>query len=432
MERGHLGRIMAGETPALRVLLEILRTNLKDHEGCFMKSIYPWAALLFVILFATASSAAANADGRNAEVWIDVYEGEPVSYESVLADLAEADVIYLGEYHTIARHHQIQERILTDLGQKVTPLAVGLEQIEAWRQPELDRYNRGEIDFDELAKAIDWAKSWSNYEQYRGVLEAARKLKAPVVGLNAKAEIIRQVARSGGVEKLPAEARKELPAEMQLQDPLYEKALSLELGVHAKAMPNMLRPMIEAQMARDESMAESIAAFKKSMEGQGRKMIVLCGAGHVARGQGTAARVRRRMPGVKDRIVVLAECGEQKLSPAEQAMASEAQITHEQLRELNQPIADYLCVKPIAEEIPEPPRNTLKVPSAIDRAMLWQKYKFLEFNQRETEEELEKQKTERLRELDALLESDWSPYPHPENMPYVQPSWEYPLKPQGR
>ena len=41
-------------------------------------------------------------------------------------DLAKADVLYLGERHTIVRHHEIQERILTDLGQKAIPLAIGL------------------------------------------------------------------------------------------------------------------------------------------------------------------------------------------------------------------------------------------------------------------------------------------------------------------
>ena len=336
-----------------------------------MNSILKWnAGLLFVLLFTGASAAAERGAGKTGDIWIDVYQGEPLPYEDVLDDLAKADVIYLGERHTIVRHHEIQERILTDLGQKAVPLAIGLEQMEAWRQPELDRYNRGEIDFDGLAAATDWAKSWGNYQQYRPILEAARKVKAPVIALNAKAETIRQVARSGGVEKMPPEARKELPAEMQLQDPAYAKALSLELMVHAAAMSKSIRPMIEAQMARDESMAQAICAFLESKEGKGRKVIVLCGGGHIARGLGTPARVRRRLPAVKDRIVLFSESGELKLSPAEQAMASNVEITHEQLRELNQPIADYFCIKPVAEETVGSPKSNPKIPDKVERAML--------------------------------------------------------------
>ncbi len=345
--------------------------SYSTDEGCMMNAVFKWNVfLLFGLFFINASITAANGGGKCGDIWIDVYQGEPLPYAEVLADLANADVIYLGERHTIARHHAIQERILTDLGKKSIPLAVGLEQMETFRQPQLDRYNRGEIDFDELAKATDWANRWGNFAQYRGILEAARKLKAPVVALNAKAETIRQVARSGGVEKMPAEARKELPAEMQLQDPAYEKALSLELQVHASAMAKAIRPMIEAQMARDESMARAIGAFLESKEGKGRKMIVICGGGHVARGLGTPARVRRRMPGVKDRIVLLSESGEVQLSPAELAMASNVQITHEQMRELSQPIADYLCVKPLSEENAEPPKSNPKIPDEIERAML--------------------------------------------------------------
>lgn len=335
---------------------------------------YCKGCVLMLVLIMTGTSVAAENGGDKAaksdEVWIDVYQGEQVFFGDMLDDLVKADVIYLGERHTIARHHELQEQIVADLGQKGIPLAIGLEQVEAFRQADLDRYNRGEIDFDGLAKAIDWSKSWGNYEQYRRVLEAARKLKAPVVALNAKAETIRQVARSGGVEKLPAEVRKELPAEMVLQDPAYEKLLSLELMVHASAMSKMLRPMIEAQMSRDESMAQRIVAFLNSDSGKDRKMIVICGGGHVSHGLGTPSRVRRRMPGVKDRIVLLSASGQLELSPAEKVMASNIEITHEQMRELNQPIADYLWIKPLKEEKTETPKSNPPIPESVEKAML--------------------------------------------------------------
>jgi hypothetical protein len=74
------------------------------------------------------------------------------------------------------------------------------------------------------------------------------------------------------------------------------------------------------------------------------------------------------MPSIKDRVVLFSESGELKLSPAEQAMASNATITHEQLRELDHPLADYLCVKPPAD------KNTVKgnppIPIEDERAML--------------------------------------------------------------
>ncbi len=120
--------------------------------------------------------------------------------------------------------------------------------------------------------------------------------------------------------------------------------------VHVSATPQTLRPMIEAQIARDEAMAEALATFLESEQGRGRKVLVLCGAGHVAYGLGLPTRVRRRLPDIKDRIVLFSESGEVRLSPEEKAQARAIEITHEQLRELRQPIADYLWVKPLEEK----------------------------------------------------------------------------------
>ena len=274
---------------------------------------------------------------------------KPVRYEEVLADLATARVVYLGERHTLERHHAMQASIVADLAGKGLPLALGLEQLDASQQSHLDRYNRGQLDFEQLAEATAWPKRWNNYAQYRPVVGGRAKHKAPVVALNARSETIRQVARSGGVERLPAEVRKELPAKMLLPDPPYEKLLRLQMMMHAAATPETLRPMIEAQIARDEAMAEAAAAFLKSPPGRGRTMIVLCGAGHVTYGQGLPTRVRQRLPEVKDRIVLFSESGEVRLSPEEKAQARPVEITHEQLRELRLPIADYLWIKPLDE-----------------------------------------------------------------------------------
>ena len=77
-------------------------------------------------------------------------------------------------------------------------------------------------------------------------------------------------------------------------------------------------------------------------------MIVLCGAGHVAYGLGTPERVRRRMPGVVDRIVLFSESGDLEISAQEKAVSREISITHEQLRTIQRPIADYLHAKDLS------------------------------------------------------------------------------------
>lgn len=301
-----------------------------------MKSLLAAGAL---VAFSLPNVAAGES---RTSLWIDLVAAEPIGYKAMVDDLATARVVYLGERHTVERHHQIQARLLADLAGRKKPLVLALEQIGADQQPAVDRFNRGDLDFAGLAAAIDWARRWPNYEQYRPVLEAARRQGIPVLGLNARSEVIRQVARGGGVAKLPPEMRNELPAEIQLTDPLYEKLLGLQMPVHAAATPERLRPMIEAQIARDEKMAAVLAGYLESAAGRGRSAVVLCGAGHVMYGLGTAARVRRRMPDARQRIVLLSESGDVELSPAEREAARPIEITHQQLRELERPAGDYL------------------------------------------------------------------------------------------
>jgi uncharacterized iron-regulated protein len=108
--------------------------------------------------------------------------------------------------------------------------------------------------------------------------------------------------------------------------------------------------MIEAQIARDEAMAEALVGFLRSPAGRGRAAVVLCGTGHVAYGLGLPARVRRRLPDARERIVLCSESGEVRLSEKEKAQARPIEITHQQLRDLRLPIGDYLWVKAL-----EPP-----------------------------------------------------------------------------
>ncbi len=279
--------------------------------------------------------------------WLDLYSGEPVSQEVVLEDLGTADVIYLGEVHTIERHHQMQAELLGELAATgKRSIVLGLEQLEARDQAQVDRFNRGELDFTGLAEAIGWSKKWKNYEQYREMCEVARKNGIPVRALNAPAEIIRQVSRGGGLAKLEAGLRDQLPPEIVTDDPLYEKLMTLMLSAHATMDPEKLRPVFEAQVARDESMAANVV---EAAEG-GKLVVVVCGRGHINYGLGTPARVRRRLPGHKERILLATESGELKLGPEEKAMMRKVSITHDDLRALGLPLGDYTQVVPAKDD----------------------------------------------------------------------------------
>lgn len=290
--------------------------------------------------------------GQRVEFWIDLYTGEPVSFEEMLGDLVGADVVFLGERHTVERHHRWQETIVKALAGGDRKLVLGLEMLETRYQPQLDRYGSGEIDFAGLAAETDWAERWDNYEDYRGPVEAARKAGAKLLALNADAGLVRRIGREG-LEALSEEERGQLPAELDLDDKPYFALLEMQMMVHAHMSEAFLNNIFAAQVARDATMADSLASFLESPEGKGRRAVVLLGAGHCSYGYGTVSRLKRRLPDTTDRIVIMSESGDVELPPAMAKYARDIEITHQQLRDIiSRPLGDYLSV---IEMKPEPP-----------------------------------------------------------------------------
>lgn len=306
------------------------------------------------LLAVAAGHACAQENGENRPaMWVDLYKGEPVEFEDLIQDLLTADVVYLGERHRLGRHHLLQEKIVTALA-KERPVLLGLEMIENRDQKEVERYNAGEISFEELADAIAWKDQWANYEDYRGVIEAARKSGGRILGLNAPREIIREIFRGGGVEQLPEESRAQLPEEMVMDDAPYRQWLEIVMKVHASVDDTMLDNILQAQIARDEAMAASLVSGLDDDPDAGANSdpnvkdkplaVVITGSGHMNYRFGVPERVARRAPSIQDRLILMSESGDIELTEEEAAAAQEIEITHQKLRNLKRPISDYLHV----------------------------------------------------------------------------------------
>lgn len=310
----------------------------------------PKPVFLFLTLAAViAAGVAASSDAERCEIWVDLYRGEPVTYDDMFEDLLGAGVIYLGERHTLDRHHAAQEKIISDLAANDVRVAVGLEMLPVDVQPILDLYNSGDITFEEFADSVGWAEIWDNYEDYRDAIEAGHNAGTPVLALNARRELAREVAMNG-LDSLDAEWAAKVPEGVNTEQPDYARELLRVMMVmaHATGQADMMRRMFEAQVIKDEVMADAIARFMNSPEGENRTVVVLCGAGHISYGYGIPSRVRSRVPNVVDRIVVLSESGDVVLSEREKAMARMIEITHAELRENTVPFADYLHARALA------------------------------------------------------------------------------------
>lgn len=99
------------------------------------------------------------------------------SYDELLAAAAQADVVYVGDYHTLK---QAQRSFLKLVQRRVAgrPLVLALEYVQGRHQPALDAWLAG--DDAALDGCVD-AAIWPNFQP---ILEEARRAHLPVVALD--------------------------------------------------------------------------------------------------------------------------------------------------------------------------------------------------------------------------------------------------------
>jgi len=277
---------------------------------------------------------------------LDLYIGEPVPLELMLDDISTTRIIYVGEIHTIARHHDFQTELLKELSKRDLRLALGMEMFSIEQQKIVDEwYNRGE-DLNSLINRLGH-EYWTNLKDYETLLNTARELNVPIVALNAPDKLVKKAAKEG-LEGLNDSERKKIPKEAETINPLNERLLNLRLKVHRAFQDKSLDKIILAQAIRDETMAQTISSYLESPKGKERIMIVIAGTGHMNYGFGIPERTHRRN-GLPFRIIIPTESGQLVLSEAEKRQAVPVHLTHEDFKFLQIPIADYLHVIPLQE-----------------------------------------------------------------------------------
>ncbi|AFM25551.1 ChaN family lipoprotein [Desulfomonile tiedjei] len=310
--------------------------------------ICPLVFFLGVIVSMSVSLAGAE---QNDSIIIDMLAGEPVPQEMMLDDLASVRIVYLGEYHTIKRHHKLQLDTLTGIADRKPNIALGMEMFSADQQEILDWWQSGTEDVAALIRKLG-RKHWTNLQDYAAVLYFARNAKIPIIGLNAPDDFVRKVAREG-LSGLTDEQRRILPKGFDKIDPAYDKLMRIRLKVHRAFHEKSLDNVVLAQAIRDAIMAQRVISFFESERGKDAGMVVIAGSGHINYGFGIPERVQEHLR-YNERIVLASESGELKLSEEEKKQAMPVEITHEDLKFIQRPIADYLHIIPLRTETPEP------------------------------------------------------------------------------
>ncbi len=309
-----------------------------------------------MVLLASGEVPGGASSSREGALIVDMLLGEPVTMDEMLEDLSKARIVYLGEVHSIKRHHELQLEIfrrMSDgtgpgLGPRGMRPALGMEMFTREQQDALDRWLAGKADLGALIRDLG-GEHWTNIRDYEEVLLTARDRKVRILGLNAPDRLVKRVARVG-LAGLSPEELAQIPPDTDQISPQLDRLLRLRLRVHKAFEKRSLDSIVLAQAVRDATMARSISRYLDSEAGRDRTVVVIAGAGHVNYGLGIPERVLRthKLP---YRIVIPTECGELRLSEEEKRQSLPLDmVTHMDLRFLRAPIADYLHVIPRKEE----------------------------------------------------------------------------------
>ena len=224
---------------------------------------------------------------------LDHRTGEPVAFDALVTRLATVPVVYVGEQHDEAEHHRFQARVLEALAAQPGKIALGMEMFYRPFQEHLDAYVRGDIDEAAMLEKTEWKARWGfGWEMYAPMLRFCREKKIPVVALNAPKEITRTVSRQG-LDALTEEQRASLPP-LDTTDMAHRAFVREAFGAHGASMPaETFERFYTAMVVWDETMASSVAQWLEQA-GEGARMVVVAGNGHVADRFGIPARAARR------------------------------------------------------------------------------------------------------------------------------------------
>lgn len=278
-----------------------------------------WTWSLLILLFCT-SPADAQKISRPLQ---------PKNYNSqeVLQQLAQINVIYLGETHDRLKDHKAQLQIIRELYRRHHKIAIAMEMFQRPYQDVLDQYLAGKITEAQLLEESQYQQRWRfSWEYYAPILRFAKENRLPVLALNTPTEVTRKVAKQGLASLTPDERQYIPPLDEIRTDNLeYRQMLQTAFKEHQQASNGSsedFERFFTAQVLWDETMADRIAQFLTVHSDY--QVVVLAGQAHIIYGYGIPSRVARRLGSkIVQRSILLNYSEEERASN-------------------NKPIADYL------------------------------------------------------------------------------------------
>lgn len=229
-------------------------------------------------------------------------------FEAMLADLARADVLFVGEQHDDPNTHRLELAILEGLARRRGNIALALEMFERDVQGLVSEYGAGSTAEEAFMKG---SRPWPRYAtDYRPLVEFAKSKEWPIVASNVPRRLASAVSKGGLAALKTSDGDPALyAAEQRCPEDDYFDRFAETMTSHpmpgTEKMPAaeqraMVQRFYESQCLKDETMAESVVRARE----KGSPLVVhVNGSFHSDFGDGAAERVRRRLP--RARVLVV-------------------------------------------------------------------------------------------------------------------------------
>ena len=280
---------------------------------------------------------------------LDTHTGQVRSSSDWLKELANYEIVYLGEEHYNQYHIEAALKILDHLFSNGVQPLIGMEMFGWDGQPALDEYlSHQSLSRSDFLDQVRWTQNWGGaFEDYEPLVTYARERGLSVQAMNPPRPLIRRIVKEGlaKVREEPEWTQWGMHQEDIVDDPTYRARIADQLQrCHGGGgNEDHFRTMYEASMARDEGMAKTLAAalteVRRDTNGSRKVIVSYTGGGHIQYNVPVPSRVARRLaPQVKQTSVYMMSFDSSRL---------------EDIRELiGERVADYIWLTPMSKKGP--------------------------------------------------------------------------------
>ncbi|MGU3576080.1 ChaN family lipoprotein [Brucellaceae bacterium C25G] len=130
-------------------------------------------------------------------VWRDPH-GKTRTHHAVMRDMAQKQVVLLGERHDRYEIHRWQLHVCASLLGLRDNLAVGFEMFPRRLQPVLDEWIEGKLDKETFLQNAEWGTVWGfASDLYMPIFDFCRAFKVKMLALNCRRDLVTRVGKEG-------------------------------------------------------------------------------------------------------------------------------------------------------------------------------------------------------------------------------------------